>query len=64
MNVAIHPGLGRRRWIGLDRAGMAVRQIKRKEVQLLLNTTDHRNRLAKISLSMARRMRQRNEHLA
>ena len=43
---------------------MAVRQIKRKEEQLLLNTTDHRNRLAKISLSMARRAHQRNEHLA
>lgn len=39
-------------------------QVKRKEVQLLLDTADHRKRFAKISLTMPRRMRQRNEHLA
>lgn len=41
-----------------------MRKIKRKEVQLLLNPADPRNRFAKISLPMTRRVRQWNEHLA
>jgi hypothetical protein len=63
MDVAIHPGLGHRRRIGPHIAAVAVRQIEHEEVRLLLHAADHHHRLAEIGLRMARRMRQRHEHL-
>ena len=63
MNMAINPGLGNRRRIGPNKAGIAVRQIQRKEMRLLLNSADHNQGLAKIRLGMARSMRQRYKHL-
>lgn len=64
MDVAIHPGLRCRRRIGPDVASIAVRQIQGKETGLLFNTADHDHCLAEIGLSMAWRVRQRNEHFA
>ena len=63
MNMAINPGLGNRRRIGPNKAGIAVRQIQRKEMRILLNSADHNQGLAKIRLGMARSMRQRYKHL-
>ena len=64
MDVAIDPGLRRRRRIGPDVTGIAVRQIHDEEMRLLLDTADDDHGLAEVSLRMSRRMRQRHEHLA
>ncbi len=48
--------------IGLDEERIRVRQRHRKVVQLALNAADHPERLAKINLGIARRVRQRHEH--
>jgi hypothetical protein len=64
VDVAIHPGLRRRRRIGPHEAGIAVRQVHDKEMRLLLDTADDDHRLAEIGLGMTRWMRQRHEHLA
>ncbi len=64
MNMAVDPGLGRRRRIGPDVTGVAVRQIEGEEVRLLLDTADDDRRLTEVRLAMPRRMRQRHEHLA
>ena len=64
MNMAIHPGLRRRRWIGPHEAGVAVRQIHDKKVGLLLDTTDDHRGLAEIRLRISGRVRERHEHLA
>ena len=64
MNMAINPGLGNRSRIGPNKAGIAVRQIQRKEMRLLLNSADHNQGLAKIGLGMAGGMGQRDKHLA
>src|SRR5438105_483637 len=49
--------------IGLHEAGVAVRQVDRKEVDLALDPGDLRLRLTKIRLHMARIVPQRYEHL-
>src|SRR6202049_5200974 len=49
---------------GLHEAGIAVRQVDRKEVDLAFHPGDLRQRLTKIRLRMARIMPQRYEHLA
>jgi len=41
-----------------------VGQIKREEVRLLLNATNHHHRLAKIRLGVTGGMSQRHKHLA
>ena len=43
--------------------GIAVREVQHEDVRLLLNTTDPDQGLAEVGLSVARRMRQRHEHL-
>jgi len=50
--------------IGLHEAGVAVRQVDRKEVDLARDPGDLRLRLTKIRLNMARIVPQRYEHLA
>jgi len=49
--------------ISTDIAGIALGQIKRKEMNLLLNSTQNNNGFAKVRLTMTRRVRQRNKHL-
>ena len=56
------PPLTRR--IRLHKAGVAVRQVHRKEVDLPLHPPDHRQRLAKVRLRMSRIVPQRHEYLA
>ena len=63
MNVAIHPCLGYRRRIGPNVTRIAVRQVKREEVGLLLDPADEHHGFAKIRLGMARGVVQRHEHL-
>ena len=61
--VAIAEGLNPLGRVGLDEAGVRVRQVEAEEVDLLPHATDHRHRLAKVGLSMAGWMGQRHEHL-
>ena len=63
MDMTIQPSLGVRGRIGADVTGIAVRQIKREEVGLLLHTTDDNQSFAKVGLRMSGRMAQRYEHL-
>ena len=63
VNMPVHPGLRCGRVIGSDVTGVALGQIKRKEVNLLLNTPQHNNGFAEVRLPMPGRMCQRNEHL-
>src|SRR5262245_1321834 len=62
-NVAVAEGFRRLRRIGHHQAGVAVRQVHRKEVDLALYATDDADRFAEVGLRMSRRMHQRNEHL-
>ena len=62
--VARTERLRRLRRIGLHEAGVAVRQVHRKEVDLPFHPADLRQRLAKVDLRMPRIMAQRHEHLA
>ena len=55
--------LRRLRRIGLHEAGVAVRQVHGKEVDLPFHTADLRQRLAEVDLRMSRIMAQRHEHL-
>ena len=64
MDVAVDPGLGRRRRIATHEAGVAVRQVHDEEMRLLPHPADDHQRLAEIGLRIPRRMRQRHEHLA
>ena len=49
--------------IRLDEDRVALRQVDDEEMDLLLDAADDGKRFAKIRLSMAGRMRERNEHL-
>jgi len=62
--MAINPDLGNCRRIGRDKAGVAVGQIQREEIRLLLSTADHNHRLAKICLGVAGGMCQRDALVA
>ena len=53
-------GLGGKRH---DKAIVRMRQVHRQVVRLLLNAGDHHHRFAEVRLRLARRMRQRHEHL-
>ena len=64
MNVSVHTGIQCGRVVGPDIAGIALGQIESKEVDLLLHAAQDNNGLAKVRLTMPRRMRQRYEHLA
>ena len=61
--MAVHPGLRRRRGIGPHEAGVAVRQIKDKEMGLLLDPADDDGCFTEIRLGLSRRMGQRHKHL-
>ena len=61
--MAVEEGLGRLRRVGRHEARIRVRQVKAEEVDLLLDTTDHRHRFAEVDLGMAGRMGERHEHL-
>ena len=63
MNVAIHPSLGRCRWIGPNVTRIAMRQVEREEVGFLLDPADHHQGFAEISLGVARGVVQRDKHL-
>lgn len=63
MDMAIHPGLGHCCGMSPDITGIAVREVQHEEVRLLFNTTDPDQSIAEVGLSVARRMRQRHEHL-
>ena len=62
--VPVTKRFGSLRRIGLHKAGIAVRQVHRKEVDLAFHPGDLRQRLAKIHLRVARIVPQRHEHLA
>ena len=61
--MAVEEGLDPLGRVGLDEAGIRVRQIETEEVDLLQDTTDHRYRLAEVDLGMAGRVGERDEHL-
>jgi hypothetical protein len=63
-DVARAECLRRLRRIGLHEAGIAVRQVHRKEMNLLLHPANHRPGLAEVRLRMARLVPQRHEYLA
>ena len=52
------------RRIGPYQAGVAVRQVHGKEVDLPLHPADHRQRFAEVDLRVSRVVAQRHEHLA
>ena len=61
--VAVQPSLRRRRRVGHGEAGIAVGKVHGEKMRPPLDAGDDRIRLAKVRLGMARRMRQRYEHL-
>ena len=61
--MAVEEGLDPLRRVGLDEAGIRVRQIKTEEVDLLPDTPDHRHRLTKVCLGVPGRMSKRHEDL-
>ena len=61
--VAVEEGLDPLGRVGLDEAGIRVRQVEAEEVDLLPDAPDHRHRLAEVDLGMAGRMGERHEHL-
>ena len=62
--MAIAEGLRRLAGISLHKAGVRVGKAHRQEVDFTLHPADDGQRFTKINLSMARGVRQRNEHLA
>ena len=56
MNMSVQPGLGVRRRVGPDVAGVTVWQIECKEIGFPLDATDHDQGFAEIGLRMARGM--------
>jgi hypothetical protein len=62
--VPVTERFGGLRRIALHKAGIAVRQVDRKKVDLAFNPGDLRQRLAKIHLRMTKIVPQRHKHLA
>src|SRR5439155_4808071 len=62
-DVAVAEGFRRLRRIGHHEAGVAMRQIHRKEVDLALHPADDADRFAEVGLCMSRRMCQWDKHL-
>ena len=54
--VPVQPGLRRRRRVGRNEAGIAVGKCHDDKMRPILDAGDDRIRLAKVRLSMARRM--------
>ena len=54
--VPVQPGLRRRRRVGRNEAGIAVGKCHDEKMRPILDAGDDRIRLAKVRLSMARRM--------
>jgi len=54
--MAVQPGLRRRRRVGRNEAGIAVGKGHNEKMRPILGPGDDRIRLAKVRLSMARRM--------
>ena len=61
--VAVEEGLEPLGRVGLDEAGVRVRQVEAEEVDLLPDAPDHRERLAEVDLGVAGRVGERDEHL-
>ena len=61
--MPVQPGLRRRRRVGRNEAGIAVGKCHDEKMRPILDAGDDRIRLAKVRLSMARRMGQRHKHL-
>ena len=56
MDMSVQPGLGVRRRVGPDVAGVTVWQIECKEIGFPLDATDHNQGFAEVGLRMARGM--------
>ena len=61
--MPVQPGLRRRRRVGRNEAGIALGKCHDEKMRPILDAGDDRIRLAKVRLSMARRMGQRHKHL-
>src|ERR1700682_615489 len=62
--VPFAEGFATLRRIGLHQTAVAVRQVHRKKMDLLLNSADYSQRFAEVGLRMPRIVAQRHEHLA
>jgi hypothetical protein len=62
--VPVEEGLDPLGRVGLDEAGVRVRQVEAEEVDLAPLAADHRHRLAEVDLGVAGRVGERDEHLA
>ena len=61
--VPVQPSLRRRRRVGRNKAGIAVRKRHDEKMRAMHDAGNDRIRLAKVRLGMTRRVRQRHEHL-
>ena len=61
--MAVEKSLRRLRRIGLDEAGVRVRQVEAEHMQLHPHAADDRDAFAEIDLRVTRRMRERHEDL-
>jgi len=64
MDVTINPSLGNRSRIGPYKASIAVRQVQREEVSLLLHAANHHHGFTEVGLGMARSMSKWHKHLS
>src|ERR1700730_17247728 len=62
--MAVEKGLCRLRRIGLDEAGVRLRQVETKHMQLHAHAADDADAFAEIDLRVAGRMGERDENLA
>ena len=63
-DMAVKKGFRRLRRIGLEETGVRMRKVEAENVQLHPHAADDANAFAEIDLSVARRMGERNKHLA
>jgi len=61
--VPVEEGLHALGRVGLDEAGVRVRQVEAEEVDLPPHARDHRHGLAEVDLGVTGRVRERDEHL-
>ena len=61
--MPVQPSLRRRRRVGRNKAGIAVRKRHDEKMRAMHDAGNDRIRLAKVRLGMTRRVRQRHEHL-
>jgi hypothetical protein len=62
--MPVEERLGGLAWMGLQEAGIRLRQVQAQEVDLLTHAANHADRFVKIHLRMARRVCQRHERIA